>query len=368
MFVVLDSNVFVSGDFWLRGNDWAWLTQECTAGRLALVVPEIVIREAVNKYRERVERLANKMNATVDELRRLRALAPGDRPSVADDHVEIYERELRAHVMILKGLMPGFDEVPHERVVRRALDRRKPFGQKDAGYRDTLVWEAVLEVAGRDRVDFVTDNIADFASTDQGLHEDLKADLLSIGQPEDRVVLHRTLKDFVKLQSAYNAELAAGILRDLASSQELQAQFTEELERAVSGWNAYGLPEPENVEEIFGADVSPESVDVHPVAPFEAIEVSDARSLAEGPALVEVTAVAETEITGLMHKADYFSDADEDRIRVVDPEWNEHYMEVAVTILMRFIFEARYDESARELREARAVSVEPAEVPPPADA
>jgi hypothetical protein len=91
------------------------------------------------------------------------------------------------------GRMLAYPTIAHEKVVRRELQRKKPFKQNGSGYRDLLIWESVRSVAhsGHERIAFVTANVKDFAAGER-LHTDLAADILN----PDRLKLFTSLRDF----------------------------------------------------------------------------------------------------------------------------------------------------------------------------
>ncbi|MFQ5734756.1 MAG: PIN domain-containing protein, partial [Planctomycetaceae bacterium] len=83
------------------------------------------------------------------------------------DSVKAYESALAERLAELQAEIPE-NPASHRSLIQRALERRKPFGQKDGGYRDALIWQCILhDIAGRDRLTvFVTQNTNDFAAKD----------------------------------------------------------------------------------------------------------------------------------------------------------------------------------------------------------
>lgn len=77
-------------------------------------------------------------------------------------------------------------EVPHREVFRRAAARRRPCDAKGDGYRDTLNWLTVVELARKHAasdVIWATANTADFGNgLGSGLHQDLLEDLRTAAQ------------------------------------------------------------------------------------------------------------------------------------------------------------------------------------------
>jgi hypothetical protein len=65
-----------------------------------------------------------------------------------------------------------FPRITHEAVVKRALQRRQPFDPEGKdGYRDTLLWESLIELTANDEVVFASRDIRAFfgGKADAGL-------------------------------------------------------------------------------------------------------------------------------------------------------------------------------------------------------
>ncbi len=96
-----------------------------------------------------------------------------------------------------------FPDIRHEIVVKRALQRKKPFkADGSTGYRDYLVWQTCLEVARRyanEEIHFITENTRDFADQNDRdkLHPDLLADLTEMKIPESRFFYWNSLRNFI---------------------------------------------------------------------------------------------------------------------------------------------------------------------------
>ena len=89
-------------------------------------------------------------------------------------------------------------QVAHTQIVERAASRRRPCDDKGDGYRDTLLWFSVLEMASatEEPVTLVTGD-TDFLNADQtDFHEHLVEDLVSRGA-EGRVKQVANLSDLV---------------------------------------------------------------------------------------------------------------------------------------------------------------------------
>lgn len=232
MRAILDTNILLAN---LRGtrpsNNLKLLLAEARSERYTLVVPQLVIEETVNKRREAAQKAERSMRKAQSDL-----AAIGANLDLPDVDVNAIVDGFRATLITLltdaKAELPDLPEVGHDSLVRRALERRKPFTEKGAGYRDALLWETVLEAAGSDTdIVFVTKNTHDFAQDHEGtdLAGDLMEDLARI-DATDRV---RLLPDLDAFKTKYvAAETIAEDELDDALNQEsspLREEFFERM-------------------------------------------------------------------------------------------------------------------------------------------
>jgi predicted nucleic acid-binding protein len=197
--VVLDTNILLAN---LRGarpsNDLKLVLADARAGRFSLIVPELVLEETVNKRREAALDAERKLRQAHSDLAAVGATL--ELPNVdLTAVVEQFRKQLVELLSSSKTDVPKLPDVRHETIVRRALERRKPFSASGAGYRDALIWETVLTLIGEDddEIILVTNNSKDFAEDKTGtsLAADLVRDL-EARNAIGRVRLIPTLKAF----------------------------------------------------------------------------------------------------------------------------------------------------------------------------
>ena len=121
----------------------------------------------------------------------------------------------------LKAIIIDHSDVPHEKIITRDLNRRSPFRRSGKGYRDTLLWEVLLNkvVDESERTILITSDIEDFGHNKKPiLNPQLIDDLKSKCLPENSVQIIERIEDFndqyvkPKLQSFSDikARLSAG--------------------------------------------------------------------------------------------------------------------------------------------------------------
>src|SRR4051794_38419485 len=92
--VVIDASIIYS-DPRLRRAHFRLVRQHAADGSFELVVPEVVVREAIAKLRQRAEAAYLKMASPGEDLARLGLPTGIPDTQTQAEHVEAYERELR---------------------------------------------------------------------------------------------------------------------------------------------------------------------------------------------------------------------------------------------------------------------------------
>lgn len=193
MRIVIDTNIFCE-DYFLRGANFRLLFDGLKSLPASLHIPEVVIDEVVNRYREDLAEAVAKDNDHRSQVGRLLADSAAATPLSIDSENEVkkYRKHLETILKTHGEIMP-YPEITHKRVVERDLARRKPFKRDGSGYGDYLIWENVksLLLWGTERVVLITNNPKDFG---EGPHVDpeLQKDLTN----PDHLKLFRSLRGF----------------------------------------------------------------------------------------------------------------------------------------------------------------------------
>src|ERR1044072_1127960 len=161
--LVLDTNR-VGIDDRMGSNDARVLLDAARHGRLVLALPELVVREVMCKWRERKESQLAKLGSTARNLGELGSAIQVPETEQLEKLERRVEIALRERLTGPNLMVPGFPSVGHEEVVARALRREQPFDREGRdGYRDVLLWETVLELAGGEDVALLSHDLRAFA-------------------------------------------------------------------------------------------------------------------------------------------------------------------------------------------------------------
>lgn len=167
--------MFGGADRYLESAAGRRLRDASAEGRLRIAVPMVVLLESEANHRRAVRKAEAQFTAARDKLDQLRASQGRD----LHPRKLRYREDIEQLVSEADGKLLPIPEVPHARLIGRAVSRKRPFDANGDGYRDALVWESVLElleVAG-DRVILISNDSTAFSETRE--RPQLAADLLN---------------------------------------------------------------------------------------------------------------------------------------------------------------------------------------------
>jgi PIN domain-containing protein len=200
--LVIETSEIIRRQFTFEGPYVKILEKAIGLGKVELVIPQIVLEETRNKYREALQEAENAVTKSRRKLNSLLAnemqlpVQALDREAAVEAFVARFERRLSD----LRAIMPEYNDIPQTDVVSRELARRRPF-REGRGYRDTLIWETILRrvVTKNDQAVLVTLNKNDFCAegTSNTLHPDLVDDLVRSKLKGDAVDICASTEDFV---------------------------------------------------------------------------------------------------------------------------------------------------------------------------
>ena len=196
MRVVLDSTEFVA-DYHMKGNAFRVLQPALERAGTKLYVPVVVVEEVCNSYRRTLESLNADLERARRKIERVRGEAPTIEVLALEEEADKYRHDFMKRLAELHAEILPYPDVPHEEMVRRAIGRSKPFKESGVGYRDTLIWLSVAQLANNhaDEIAFVSGNTHDFAENDR-LHPSLTADLNPERLPAFEVRYFSSLEKF----------------------------------------------------------------------------------------------------------------------------------------------------------------------------
>lgn len=194
-----------------------------------VIIPQVVFSEHISHFNRDRQEYLNKMKSTLKSLRQLPLtnIPDFEIPETEDSYDEYLTRMIASRNMEIQT----FPQANHADILTRCLNKLKPFGpEKDTGYKDTLIWETILQILNdnpNDKVLFVTKD-GDFRKkSTESLHKNLVDELVDLGYPEDVVKLKMSLKSASDyLREEYGLE-SAGLITAIAEQIKANIDFDE---------------------------------------------------------------------------------------------------------------------------------------------
>ena len=225
MIVLLDTTVF-SADPLCAKAAWKVLALSAPGWGIRVAVTDVVVAEAVANYCRDVGTLQTGLEAWT-ERKRFGDYGLEEASSAAKDilsaKIGLYESHLKENLETSSVEILPVAQIPHMELVARATARRRPCDDNGDGYRDTLNWLTVLNVAREnpdERIIWVSFNSKDFGASEDSsgtvLHPHLAEDLNEIAAGE-RVSWKHTLAEAVL---AVAEEFSPGEQQDIEKVHE----------------------------------------------------------------------------------------------------------------------------------------------------
>jgi hypothetical protein len=210
MLVVLDATALIS-DYLMRKAAFEIIWRHGTDLKIRLAVPEAAYEDAVFHLNKEYQDAHSSLQKSIRTIERasVDGIDMDCIPEMDPENPQKYRRFLLAHIEMMGEIVRPSEEVLR-RVSERCHARRRPFsGEGDAGYKDALVWETVLDLLRTtdERVLFVTADLHFLDQSKTRLHKHLVADLEEAG-------CTRRVRLFTSLSDLTNNRLLAKARRD----------------------------------------------------------------------------------------------------------------------------------------------------------
>ncbi len=192
MRIVIDTNI-ICQDYWLEKPHFRVLLEGCSIIPATIYIPEIVIDELLNRYKEDLEETVLRYQNTIRNINIITKEEIKYELNDIDSLVNKYKTFLLSKLKERGVNIVPYPEIPHKKIVERDLARKKPFKRNGSGYRDCLIWENVKRIFlwGEHQVAFITNNIKDFGGGPY-IGEDLAQEIRN----KNRLKIFRSLKQF----------------------------------------------------------------------------------------------------------------------------------------------------------------------------
>lgn len=225
MIVVLDTTETFA-DLRLEGPNFRMLKAYLSRTRSRLAIPQIVVEETINHYREKLAESAETASTSLRDIGRMLGESKAYPPPTIDQAktVDDFRRYLDMQIGELGGSVITYGNVQLPDLIARSLGRRRPFdnnGQR--GFRDAVLWESLMKevipsLRDNEPMALVTRNSKDFGKEPE-LFLELQDDCRSRSKPYVQVRLFNGLQSFVDKEVKPNLEKLEAIHREIGQGQ-----------------------------------------------------------------------------------------------------------------------------------------------------
>jgi PIN domain len=267
MFIVLDANGVIP-DVHLKSPSFRMLAVRIAEGRIRVGLPRVAVME-IEAYFQRA--MDDRLRAFENWLVRTDPLGtwstPKDLAAELKASAQDYPERLAERLSAIGIEILPLPTVDLESLTRRAALRQPPFASNGNGFRDNLIWQGILDLAGSHDDLFLVSNDRAFQGDDEGLHPFLIAEIAERGFNGQIRLVHK-LPELV-LNSLLDRELGAGesletyadeARSELVDSDLVKEWLQEQLYDAVAGLEldeqAVGLPPYTEDASIVGLDIA----------------------------------------------------------------------------------------------------------------
>lgn len=236
MYIILDTNIFFKD--WLFRKDLSQaFVDYVRKTRAQVILPKIIIEEVRANYRKELENKASEYERACRELNQLRAeplnFTKLDLDLDYEANSYVYDVLIELGIDEPKGVI-GYSAELLEKVANRAIHKRKPFtGNTEREFKDTLIWETVLEIvalaAKSEHGEFTDEGVVFFSSDYKAfsfskdkpdlLHSELQKDLEAFPN-----VKFHYYNDFNKFVEAHHSPIAA-VTREAVLAHVVASDF-----------------------------------------------------------------------------------------------------------------------------------------------
>ena len=174
-----------------------------------IIIPAVVLSDLIAHYENEIKNDYKELIKTVHNFERY--VYEGTEINLNTDIVESikgYEDWLENRISELGIYIQSYPKVKHEDVVKRCAEGRRPFKNHDRGYKDTLIWESILEYLKLKGGEVILLSVDQDFGENAILHQDLLSDVKRNGIDVGSVQLFQEFSALIEyLLKKYNVSL-----------------------------------------------------------------------------------------------------------------------------------------------------------------
>lgn len=308
---------------------------------IKVALPQVVVLEAINHVREEIEAAVVANNNRISKLSKTAAISIGKMLYQRDIDKLVDEFRGKIEKVIEKkfdALIP-IPEVPHENLVMRDLNRKKPFERSGKGYRDALIWESILQLGRetQDKIVFISENTKDFSEDGSGLHKDLRDDQFEAGLYRSGVDLITSVREFV----------SEHIIPKLPEEKRIIESFNQvskqPFEDALIDWM---------YDQFYGIDIDGDEIDLEyyyeeitltGVTQVNTMDCIESREISDTKGYLKLACEFEIDVDTTIHSSNYDSYISDNSLSWNDLDYESSYTSESIQCTVEWIIIVQVD-------------------------
>jgi hypothetical protein len=325
--VIYDTSSIYASNFLLRDKEIIdIIINNAKLYQVKFVTPQIVYDETINKLKEQIKicdkdyvSLRQKCNLFLSN-KRINEIFKTTLVSNEDEKNIILE--LKSFIENFSSIFP-YPKIDHATVVKRALNRDKPFDSNgENGYRDTIIWESIKEIALDNKNDtelyFICQNPKDFFDMKEWKNNHYILDNLLLSELDQIGFDSKNIKCYKSLVSFFDNE----VFPKLSNFNKIEIAFhnKKEMESELEKQINSSLFDEDDFKEFISYQY--DDLDIDYVGLDQIEEILSVKEIDEEKAIAKMKCQIEFSLTAFISKYDYDFDV-EDIDHFTD--WNDSY-------------------------------------------
>ncbi len=342
--VIIDSNIIIA-NYFLRYTAFSKFCKYFPERLIQVYVTEVSIEEIFKNYKNNYREIYNGFNKVWKELKKVSV------NEIESKNIELEEDAVEKYKDYLYNLFNEnnikilpFPKVEHREIVKYSITGKKPFKQKDTGYKDFLIWHSALDILKESQRPLVIiTKDSDFIDNDKVCDDFLN--FLDDNNIDSKRL--KVLKSINEFNINYLDEIIEKVdlrkyLEEYENAEAFIENFRFKIESALEG---YGLDENDGILPQEYENPSITSANYTDFDTIDDVEVYDDEYF-----IITLTMRLDCEIEFFIFKADYVIMAEEDyKFSVIDNDWNKHYIAAYENVNLEVEFSIIIDKNLTDM-------------------
>lgn len=201
MLILIDTNIFYNN--WKMSSAMFQVLSNFikNTSENQLIIPFVVIKETQKKYNDEIEKLQKDIHQV---KRKINSLSDNNF-SIDDlsDDIKNFSFQNELLKVFPDTYIISSSNINNDMLLDKAIFSKRPFRDNEKGYRDALIWNALIQYLSKEKIKddiiFITNNSHDFMSSNKEyneFHADLREDLVNLNL-ENNFFLYNSLSEFI---------------------------------------------------------------------------------------------------------------------------------------------------------------------------